>query len=104
MIVEERIYTIAPGKLGAYLEIYTKGPLDLQKRIQGNLIGYFTTEVGQLSSLVHFWGYDSFEDRLERRARLAAEPEWQEYLKACTPMIIEMQNRIMLPTLFSPIF
>ncbi len=33
MIVEERIYKIAPGQLGTYLNIYTSGPLELQKMI-----------------------------------------------------------------------
>jgi hypothetical protein len=103
MIIEERNYSIVPGQLGNYLKIYTDGPLDLQKRILGNLIGYFTTEIGGLSKLVHHWGYASFEERAERRTLLAREPQWQAYLEACTPLIQKMENRILLPTDFSPI-
>ncbi len=103
MIVEERVYTIKAGALGDYLKIYTNGPLDLQKKVLGNLIGYFVTEVGPLSTLVHLWGYDSFEERQSRRAALAAEKVWQDYLVACTPLIANMENRILLPTAFSPI-
>ena len=103
MIVEERIYTIAAGQLPAYLEAYTAGPLDLQKRILGNLIGYFQTDFGPLSTLVHLWGYDSLDERSRRRAELAKEPEWQAYLKLCTPLIVKMENRLLLPTAFSPI-
>ncbi|SIO67039.1 NIPSNAP protein [Bradyrhizobium erythrophlei] len=103
MIVEERIYSIIPGQLGAYLKIYTSGPLDLQKRILGKLLGYFTTEVGELSTLVHLWCYESLNDRAERRALLAQDPEWQTYLEVCTPLIVRMENRLLLPTDFSPI-
>lgn len=103
MIVEERIYTIAPGKLPAYLEAYTAGPLQLQQRVLGNLIGYFTTDFGPLSTLVHLWGYDTLAERDRRRAELAREPEWAAYLKLCTPMITGMKNRLLLPTAFSPI-
>jgi len=103
MIIEKRNYSIVPGKLGSYLKIYTDGPLDLQKRILGNLIGYFTTEIGGLSMLIHHWGYASFEERSERRALLAREAQWQAYLDACTPLIQKMENRILVPTAFSPI-
>jgi hypothetical protein len=103
MIVEERIYKIAAGRLPEYLERYEALGLGLQQRVLGNLIGYFTTEIGPLSTLVHLWGYQSLEDRNERRATLAREPAWQEYLKVCTPMILEMENRILVPTSFSPL-
>ncbi len=103
MIVEERIYRIQAGKLPEYLARYEAMGLELQKRVLGNMIGHFTTEIGPLSTLVHLWGYDSLEDRAQRRAALAKEPAWQEYLAACTPMIVEMENRILLPTAFSPL-
>ena len=34
-------------------------PRELQQRILGNLIGYFTTEIGMLNQSVHLWGYTS---------------------------------------------
>ncbi len=103
MIVEERCYSILPGRLADFLALYTSGPHELQRRIQGNLLGYFTTEIGGLSSLVNLWGYESLDERMKRRAQLAAEPEWQAYLKKCTPFIQKMENRILMPTSFSPI-
>jgi hypothetical protein len=103
MLIEERIYTIAAGKLPTYLALYTNGPLELQTRILGNLLGYFTSEIGPLSTLVHLWGYSSFEDRISRREALSAEPEWQNYLSAVTPLIVKMENRLLVPTAFSPI-
>jgi hypothetical protein len=103
MIVEERIYRIQAGKLPEYLAKYEEMGLALQRRILGNLVGYFTTEIGPLSTIVHLWGYDSLEERTTRRAALAKETAWQDYLRVCTPMIVEMENRILVPTAFSPI-
>ncbi|MEW9805662.1 NIPSNAP family protein [Mesorhizobium marinum] len=103
MIVEERIYRIQAGRLPEYLARYEAMGFDLQRRILGNLIGYFTTEIGPLSSIVHMWGYDSLDDRARRRAELAGLAEWQDYLRVCTPMIVEMENRILVPTSFSPL-
>jgi hypothetical protein len=103
MIVEERTYRIRTGKLPEYLANYEAMGLGLQKQILGNLIGYFTTEIGPLSTIVHMWGYDSLDDRARRRTALAGKSEWQEYLRVCTPMIASMENRILIPTAFSPL-
>lgn len=105
MLVEERVYLLRPEATPAdYLKAYVEtGALELQERILGNLLGYFTTEIGELNGLVHLWGYESFEERARRRALLAQEPVWNEYLKQIRPMLQSMSNRILAPTSFSPI-
>ena len=45
----------------------------------------------------------SFDDRAGRRARLAADPRWQECLSVIRPMIQSMKNRILLPLDYSPL-
>jgi hypothetical protein len=103
MIVDERTYTIDIGKIPAYLKLYQEEGLEIQKRTLGNLIGYFVTEIGQLSTVVHLWAYDSMEDRAKRRAELAANPAWQAYLAKMQPLVSAMENRILTPTAFSPL-
>jgi hypothetical protein len=103
MIVEERTYRILSGRMAEYLRLYEEQGLAIQRAVLGNLIGYFTIEVGQQSSLVHLWGYESMDDRARRRAELSLQPGWQAYLKVCTPLIQEMENRILVPTSFSPL-
>ncbi|MDP9995291.1 hypothetical protein J2W28_005752 [Variovorax boronicumulans] len=105
MLVEERLYVLrAEFPPAAYLEAYKRsGGLELQTKILGRMLGFFTTEVGELNSLVHLWGYESFEDRAKRRALLAAEPAWQAYLAEIRPMLHTMSNRILVPADFSPI-
>jgi hypothetical protein len=103
MIVEHRTYLFQPGAIPKFLELYEETVLPLQKRILGNLIGYFVTEIGPLNQTVHLWGYASLDDRATRRAQLLAEPEWRAFLARALPMIVSQESRILLPTRFSPI-
>ena len=103
MIVEQRTYTFHPGKLAEFYRVYLPEPLALQQRILGNLIGYFTVEVGTLNQVVHLWGYDSFEERTRRRASLMAEPVWQDYMAKVSPLLQLQETKLLLPTPFSPI-
>ncbi|MDF2463869.1 MAG: hypothetical protein K0Q43_2104 [Ramlibacter sp.] len=105
MLIEERHYLLKPEfTTAAYLDIFvSSGALDLQRRILGNLLGYFTTEIGELNALVHLWGYESFEERTRRRVLLNTEPAWHEYLVRIRPMLRSMTNRLLVPTDFSPI-
>jgi hypothetical protein len=105
MLIEERCYVLnAEYTPAMYLEAYRQtGALELQMKTLGRLLGYFVTEVGELNALVHLWGYDSFEERARRRALLATEPAWHDYLAAVRPMLKSMHNRLLTPTDFSPI-
>ena len=49
------------------------------------------------------WGYDSFAEREERRSRLQADERWTAFLAKIQPLIHTQQNRILLPTSFSPL-
>lgn len=104
MIVEERCYVLRmPYGPSDYLALYEAEGLEVQRTILGRLLGYFQTEVGGLNTMVHLWGYESFEDRMLRRSALAADPAWQSYLARIRPMIESMSNRLLLPATFSPI-
>jgi hypothetical protein len=104
MIVEERTYVLSPAyALNDYMEPYRTIGLPVQREILGGLMGGYTTEVGELHALVHLWAYRSFEDRLERRARLAAHPQWQQCLAIIRPMIRTMHNRLLIPNDYSPL-
>ncbi len=103
MIVELRDYEVRTGKLPELVRLYAEEGIAIQREILGNLIGAFTTDVGTLSTYTHVWGYESFDERAERRACLAADERWQAFLPKIQPLIRAQRNRIMLPTSFSPI-
>jgi hypothetical protein len=103
MIVEERIYTLHPGKVPEMVRLYGEEGLPLQQAYLGKFIGYFTTETGNLNQVVFMWGYDSLDDRTARREHIAKDPAWQAYLKKVQPLIMTQENRILKPASFSPI-
>jgi hypothetical protein len=103
MIVEMRTYTLKPGTIAEYLKLYEEKGLEVHRRILGTLIGYFTTEIGNINEAVHLWGYVSFEDRQIRRNMLAANEEWQQFLRSALPYLEKQENKVLLGTSFSPI-
>ena len=103
MIVEERTYHVLTGKLPEVVRLYETEGTAIQQRILGNLIGAFTVDVGELSSLVQLWGYDSYAERERRRAALQADEAWKSFLARLQPLLHTQWNRILVPTAFSPI-
>jgi hypothetical protein len=103
VIVEQRDYHVFTGKLNELVRLYEDEGIAIQQEILGGLIGVFTTDVGALSTYMSMWGYDSFSEREQRRARLQADDRWRAFLGRIQPLIHTQQNRILVPTAFSPI-
>ena len=103
MIVEQRDYHVYTGKLNELVRLYADEGIAIQQEILGGLVGVFTTDVGTLSTYTSLWRYDSAGDREERRARLQADERWQAFLAKIQPLIHAQQNRILVPTAFSPL-
>lgn len=103
MIVEQRDYHIKTGRLREVVDLYEKEGIAIQQEILGNLLGWFTTDVGALSTVVSMWGYTSNDQRDERRARLQQDERWQQFVGKIQPLIHTQQNRILKPAPFSPI-
>jgi NIPSNAP protein len=103
LIVEQRDYHVLTGKLNDLVRMYEDEGIAIQQEILGGLIGVFTTDIGALSTYTSLWGYDNFAEREQRRARLQADERWQGFLARIQPLIHTQQNRILVPTAFSPI-
>lgn len=102
MIVEQRDYHVHTGKLNELVRHYREEGIEIQKEHLGNLVGWFTTEVGELSTVVSMWGYSSLAEREARRDLLKADPRWPGFLAKIQPLIHTQRNRILVPTDFSP--
>ena len=103
MIVELRDYHVHTGKLPELVRLYETEGIAIQQEILGGFVGAFTTDIGDLSTYTHMWTYESFAEREERRARLAADERWQAFLPKILPLIHTQRNRIMVPTSYSPL-
>ncbi|UUX95350.1 NIPSNAP family protein [Aquabacterium sp. J223] len=103
MLVEQRIYELKVGAAHEFLRAYEAEGLAVQTGALGRLLGYFVSEVGELNRVVQLWGFDSFEDRLQRRATLSADPAWRAFLSKVGHLVIDQRNELLIPAPFSPL-
>lgn len=100
MFVEMRTYTTHPGRLRDYLALYQAEGLAIQQRILGRLVGYYSSEIGELNQVIHLWAYEDLKERSERRAALLADPGFKAYVHKMLPLLIRQESRILSPTAF----
>ncbi len=103
VIVEQRDYHVTTGRLHELVRLYETEGIAIQAEVLGGFVGAFTTDIGALSTYTSMWRYDSFAQREERRAALQARDDWKAFLAKIQPLIHTQQNRILVPTPFSPI-
>lgn len=102
-IVEQRDYHVTTGRLPELVKLYETEGIAIQQEVLGGFVGAFTTDIGALSTYTSLWRYDSFAQREERRAVLQGRDDWKAFLGKIQPLIHTQQNRILVPTAFSPL-
>ncbi len=102
MIVEMRSYVLRPGALPEFMRLMGSEGIDIERPVLGDMLGFYSTEIGTINKVIHLWRYASFEDRQQRRAQLAASPEWVAFVPKVLPLIQEMHNELLNPAPFSP--
>jgi NIPSNAP len=103
VIYEMRTYRMKVGSVPAYLKLVEEEGIQIQTSRLGELVGYFSSEIGPLNEIVHIWAYADLADRAARRAALAEDPRWQNFMPKIQSLIHTMENKILLPTPFSPL-
>lgn len=100
MFIDQRTYTLKNGNVGKFLKLYEEEGMEVQTRILGKLVGYYFTDIGPLNQIVHMWGYESMDDRWERRRLLQASDEWLAYAVQMRPLVDNIENKILIPAPF----
>jgi NIPSNAP len=105
VLIDHRSYRIKPGMVPGHLAIYEKHGFAAQTRHLGQPVAYMFAESGEINTLVHIWAYDDAADRAAKRARMAADPEWQEYLRLNNEAgyLLQQRTSLMIPAAFAPI-
>ncbi len=93
-IVDHRIYTIAPRKMGEFIEVFERLAMPILKETLGTPLGFYTTWVGTQNQFVHLWGYDSLEDYERRSAARDSHPEFGNYLAASGHLIVAQETSL----------
>ena len=103
MIYEMRTYTLKIGKVPEYLQLFEEIGLPIILKYS-KLVGFWSTEIGDLNQIVHIWEYESLDDRSERRKALYKDQEWTEkFIPLVLPLFEKQENKVLCPTNFSPI-
>jgi hypothetical protein len=103
VILEQRDYHVYTGKLPELVRLYADEGIAIADEVLGGFVGAFTVDIGALSTYTHLWRYDDLVQREERRAALQAREDWKAFLGKIQPLIHTQQNRILVPTSFSPL-
>lgn len=96
MIYDLRTDTIRPGKLGQYVERTRSAGRPIRGDRFGRLLGYWTTDLGPLSQVVHLWEYDDPIAQLEARASLAKDERWVREYATPTGPLLQTQEAVTL--------
>lgn len=80
-LFEMRTYTCKPGLRSAQLELYGAYGRDVQVRHLGMPAFFGVCEGGDVNSYTHIWAYQSYDERQNRRAALAVDQLWLDYLE-----------------------
>src|SRR5689334_14136706 len=99
MFIEHRTYTIQPGRLQEYLDIYGKSGWEAHNA-HSQCLGHYYTDAGAMNRVISMWQYDSLEDRAERGKRLRADPVWQAAFSKFAPLVVDLQSNLLLPSPF----
>lgn len=100
MFVEERCYTLLPGRANDYFTLYAERGMAHQRRYVDCLLGYYSSEIGDLNEVVHLWGHTSLDAREANRARMRADPDFQAYWHDVRALIVKQRSRILRPAPF----
>jgi hypothetical protein len=84
------------------MKLYEEHGWAIQVRHLGRPLVYGQVETGDVNSYVHIWVYADASDRAIRRAALAGDPDWQNYLKLSAEAgnLISQVNTLLSPLSF----
>ena len=102
MIYELRTYTLKPGTVPEFLEVFDKEMKSIIIKYM-NLAGFWYTEFGELNQVVHLWAFEDLNQRAEQRARFSKDPDLAEILPKLRSLALHQENKILMPAPFSPL-
>ena len=100
-VYELRVYRLHPGKVPAYLAIMREAMPAREK--YSAPVGYWSTEIGPLNTVVHLWAYRDPNHRAETRQAALGDPTWRAAVGQVAPLIQVMENKLLIPTSYSPL-
>jgi hypothetical protein len=102
MVVDFRAYTLKVGAVQAFQELFEREGLEPQKRVLGNFMGLYRTEIGDVNQIIMMFGYADAGERERRRAALYKDPAFAAYLAKARELIVKQEVRLLVGASFNP--
>lgn len=103
-IYEKRTYSVTVGQMPEVMRLYTSQgwPALEAGGFAEHLIGYFTSDTGELHQLIHLWRFDSDDDRRAHWKRLFEHAEFMAFAKQLRPLLRSQEVQLMLAAPWGP--
>lgn len=103
-IYEKRTYCVTVGQMSEVIRLYSsQGWPTLEKGgFSKNLVGYFTSDTGELHQLIHLWRFESDEARRAFWKRLFDDQDFMAFAKQIRPLIKTQSNQLLLGAPWGP--
>ncbi|WP_158818081.1 NIPSNAP family protein [Methylocapsa sp. S129] len=103
MLTAFRVISVIPHHFNAYLDAYAREGWAIEREALGDCAGSYIVEIGSLQRVIQMWRHTDVADRTDRRARLAAHPDWRAFRAAVAGMIRSESDRLFQPAPFMPV-
>jgi hypothetical protein len=103
-IYEKRTYSVTVGQMSEVIRLYTTQgwPALEAGGFAGHLIGYFTSDTGELHQLIHLWRFGSDDERRAFWKRLFADEAFMAFAKQLRPLLKTQSNQLLLAAPWGP--
>jgi hypothetical protein len=103
MVVDFRAYTLRVGAVQTFLQLFEQEGLEPQRRILGNFMGLYRTEIGpNVNQIIMMFGYADAGERERRRAALYQDPAFAAYLQKARELITAQEVRLLVAAPCNP--
>jgi len=103
-IFEKRTYNVTVGCMQEVVGLYTElgWPALAAGGFDEQLVGYFTSDTGQLHQLIHLWRFDDDSARRDFWKRLFVDEAFMQFAVKVRPLIQNQDVQILLPAPWGP--
>ena len=103
MIMAFHTTCLEPHRFFAYLEAYAREGWAIERAVIGDCAGSYFVEIGTLQRIIQMWRHADVAEWAERRAKLAAHPDWRAFRAVQPESITSEFERLFKPAPFMPV-
>jgi hypothetical protein len=103
-IYEKRTYSVAIGQMPAVFQLYEEEgwPIIEASGLGKKVVGYFTSDTGEMNQLIYLLRFESDDDRREFWKRAYANQGVMAFIRKLRPLLQSQHTQLLLPAHWGP--